>query len=195
MDKRKIILPFITTAILFSGGYLLYSSNHTETAQSNQSHKISQVTTNTSKKVVNLSGDVQENFDSIDDLKESSEVIAEVEIMKDEGFEYRNVIFTLSESKLQKVYKGDFKEGDTLEILETGGFKDGVEYTFEGNEVLKEKDTAIVFLEKYEGPVAENAYVIKGVYQGKFIKNNDKLKTANGVSQGLKVNNIQELGF
>jgi len=57
--------------------------------------------------------------------------------------------------------------------LETGGQIDNKEYSIEGNDVLRENEKAILFLEKYEGPVAEDAYVVLGVYQGKFKINPD----------------------
>jgi len=120
-------------------------------------------------------------------------LIAEVEIEKSDSFPYKHVVFTLSEAKLLHVYKGEVQNDETIKILETGGYKDGTEYTFEGNKVFTEKETAIVFLEKYEGPIVDYAYVIKGGYQGKFVTDGHTGKPANGVQKGLQVKTMEEL--
>lgn len=120
-------------------------------------------------------------------------MIAKVEINVSESFQYKNVVFTLSDAKVKQVYKGDVEPENVIKILETGGYKDGTEYTFEGNEVFETGEKAYVYLEKYEGPVAKDAYVIKGVYQGNFLEEEGELQSPNGVAKGLQVNNESQL--
>ncbi|GGG91028.1 hypothetical protein [Paenibacillus radicis (ex Gao et al. 2016)] len=115
---------------------------------------------------VSMHFDLSESFQSVDQLRTSSPVIARVKINTTKSYPYSNVVFTLSEASVQKVYKGQL--GKQIHILETGGSYGGLHYLAEGNAVFASNDEAVVFLEKYEGPVAEDAYVIKGVYQGKF---------------------------
>lgn len=141
-------------------------------------------------------GSLAESFTNVEALKNKSEIIAEVQIKDADSFHYETMTFTLSEGVVKKVYKGELNKKDTIHILETGGRNGLEEYTFEGNKVFEEGDKAIVFLEKYEGPVAPDAYVIKGVYQGKFkIKDeNGSLEPAKHVSTKLeKVENIGDL--
>ena len=92
-----------------------------------------------------------------------------------ESINYGDLIFTLSTNNVNKVYKG-IEDMKTVSILETGGIgmlningkKSEVNLILEQNEVLKNKENVIVYLEKYEGPIAQDCYVILGVHQGKF---------------------------
>jgi hypothetical protein len=110
------------------------------------------------------------SYDSVEGIKKSADVIAEVEIKDLEYFEYSNIPFTLSNAVVTNVHKGDIKQMETIHVLETGGVIDNVEYAFEGEKVLKKDEKAIVFLNVYEGPIKPDVkkYVVAGVYQGKF---------------------------
>ncbi|NRR01816.1 hypothetical protein HP570_06230 [Brevibacillus sp. RS1.1] len=195
-NTRQIILSTLALGFLVGAGYLFLDSHTIETSRAydQTSHKPAKSDKQTIKKV-DVSVDVVEGFDSIKKLTESAEVIAEVEINESESFQYENVVFTLSDAKVKQVYKGDVLPENVIKILETGGYKNGTEYTFEGNEVFETGEKAYVYLEKYEGPVAEDAYVIKGVYQGKFLKEEGKLQSPNGVAKGLQVSNESQLGL
>ncbi|MFF0827248.1 hypothetical protein ACFYU8_10235 [Brevibacillus sp. NPDC003359] len=195
-NKKQIILSTLALGVLVGGGYLFLDSNKIETSRAydQTSHNPAKSDKQTIKKV-DVSGDVVEGFDSIKKLNESAEVIAEVEINESESFQYKNVVFTISDAKVKQVYKGDVDPENVIKILETGGYKDGTEYTFEGNEVFETGEKAYVYLEKYEGPVAEDAYVIKGVYQGKFLEEEGKLQSPNGVAKGLQVKSESQLGL
>ncbi|MED1919810.1 hypothetical protein P4V64_31525 [Bacillus thuringiensis] len=195
-NKKQIILSTLALGVLVGGGYLFLDSNKIDTSRAydQTSHNPAKSDKKTIKKV-DVSGDVVEGFDSIKKLNESAEVIAEVEINESKSFQYKNVVFTLSDAKVKQLYKGDVDPENVIKILETGGYKDGTEYTFEGNEVFETGEKAYVYLEKYEGPVAEDAYVIKGVYQGKFLEEEGKLQPPNGVAKGLQVESESQLGL
>lgn len=193
--KEMVIFVIIAAAVVVTGGHLYGSTDQTAYSQANQWQEDVHGAENKGKAgtAVNISGDVHESFTNIQQLKDSSELIAEVEIEKSDSFPYKHVVFTLSEAKLLQVYKGEVQNDETIKILETGGYKDGTEYTFEGNKVFTEKETAIVFLEKYEGPIVDHAYVIKGGDQGKFVTDGHTGKPANGVQKGLQVKTMEEL--
>jgi hypothetical protein len=128
------------------------------------------------------------SYSEVESLKEAAEIIAEVKINSNEYFEYSEIPFTLSNAEIKKLHKGDINGQKSINILETGGVIDNVEYTFEGEKVVKEKEKAIVFLEKYEGPIKSeiDKYVIIGVYEGKYkIDNKDpNLLTASSHNRG-----------
>lgn len=197
MNKKSIMLSVIAAASVAAGGYLYVNANQPASDQATQWHENVHGAEQKEKAgtAVDVRGDVNESFSSIEQLKDNSELIAEVEIEKADSFQYKHVVFTLSEAKLLHVYKGEVQNGETVKILETGGYKDGKEYTFEGNKAFTEKETAIVFLEKYEGPIADDAYVIAGVYQGKFVTDGQTVQPPNGVEKGLQVKTMEELGL
>lgn len=128
----------------------------------------------TSKKlpnIVEIHGSVTEKYEGIDALYDDSLVIARVEINNNKTIIFNRVPFTISDAEILELYKGT-TDINKISILETGGTVDRKNYVFEGNSVFRINDSAIVFLKKYEGPIAENAYVISGVYQGKFLTDN-----------------------
>lgn len=132
---------------------------------------------------VHASGDIVDNFETVEELEERAELILELEVNSLESISYGDVLFTLSNNDVKKVYKGS-KDIKSISILETGGIgelnidgkKTKVNLIFENNEVLKNKEKVIVYLEKYEGPIAQDSYVILGVHQGKFkLNKNNKI--------------------
>gem|GEM_PF-1884455 len=195
MYQKTVMLSVIAAASVAVGGYLYVNANQPASDQATQWQANVHGAEQKEKAgtAVDVRGDVNESFSSIEQLKDNSQLIAEVEIEKSDSFPYKHVVFTLSEAKLLHVYKGEVQNDETIKILETGGYKDGTEYTFEGNKVFTEKETAIVFLEKYEGPIVDYAYVIKGGYQGKFVTDGHTGKPANGVQKGLQVKTMEEL--
>lgn len=120
---------------------------------------------------------VADSYVELDDLSTDSEIIARVGINSNDFFEFDEIPFTLSDANIIEVYKGSVSN-DTMSILETGGILENVEYSVEGEKVLKEGDEAIIYVEKYEGPIKPeiDKYVIKGIYQGKYkIDDNEQL--------------------
>ncbi|MEC1179629.1 hypothetical protein P9B03_14105 [Metasolibacillus meyeri] len=121
-----------------------------------------------------ITGDIVSSYNNPDELKQAAELIVEVAIEDTKSINFENVLFTLSKGKVKHNYKGETV--DTINILETGGTgeiningrDEKVKMVFEENEVFNENEHAILYLERYEGPIVQDAYVILGVYQGKF---------------------------
>jgi hypothetical protein len=158
---------------------------------------ISFMTKNTeAKKIEQISGDITVSYNNPTELFNASDLILEIDISQNKFFTYQEVPFTLSIAKVTKVYKGAIDKKDSIKILETGGIINNTEYYFEGNPVLKEKEKALVYLVKYDGPINDDCYVIRGVYQGKFKKENNKIIPSKNVNNGLKnIKSIQEFGL
>jgi hypothetical protein len=148
---------------------------------------------NNQNNIVDVHYDLRESFDSVDGLYKSATLVAQVTINDTTAFEYGNIGFSLSDANVVKVFKGDLGS-ENLRILETGGTHDGLIYKNEGNSVFEKSEQAIVFLEKYIGPVAEDAYIIKGLYQGKFIIDGQKVIPPFEVSEDIaSVRSISDL--
>ncbi|CAM2773777.1 hypothetical protein PASE110613_00100 [Paenibacillus sediminis] len=177
--KTNYLIIAISLVVLF--GVIVATSLQTNAAKIN-------------KKVI-THFDLTESFDSIESLEQSASLIANVKVNSSKSFTYGNVVFTLSNVSVNKAYKGEADK--TINILETGGIgEDGLYYTVEGNDVLLKNQQAIVYLEKYDGPIAENAYVIKGVYEGKFKIQNGKLLPPKETKGDIQhVNSINDLNL
>jgi len=153
-------------------------------------------TLNIPLRTVDTGGELTKGYSSIDDLKDSSELIAEVLVSDSDALKYKNVIFTVQSAQVQKLYKGSVDIKD-IQILETGGVYGNAEYTFEKNKVMKKGEKAVVFLEKYKGPILKDAYVILGVFQGKFTidKNGDLTPSYETIGEISNVKNLGDLNF
>ncbi|MEI2395777.1 hypothetical protein [Paenibacillus phytohabitans] len=163
----------IITVVLLLGVVMVVNDNKTLTNAESSYNKTDNVTdkvtsTASPKEVVEYHGDLAENFNTVSKLTYGSDAIYEVEVNDSKSFEYEGVIFTVSNANVNEHYKG--ASIDTVNILETGGNYNNTEYVFEDSSVLKIGDKAIVYLEKYEGPIpeAQGTYVVTGAYQGKF---------------------------
>lgn len=149
----------------------------------------------TSDNIVNVhaTGDIIDKFTSVDALSQRAEYIVEISASNVEPLVYGDVAFTLTNGKVEKVYKGELKES-TINILETGGIKEvdingdkrKVNIVFEDNEVFRPGQKAIVFIEKYKGPITDDAYVILGVFQGKFLLDGENLTPPKNGLEGIK---------
>jgi Na+-transporting methylmalonyl-CoA/oxaloacetate decarboxylase gamma subunit len=181
-NKKFVVVLLIILAFAAIGISIFVSRTNASAAKDNN---------------VNMHLDLRENFTSIKSLHDSAQLIAKVKIEGSTSYEYGNVIFTLSKADIKKVYKGDLDKNSVINILETGGTgNDGLEYLSDGNTVFAPGDEAVVYLEKYIGPVAEDSYVIKGVYQGKFKVKGDRLLPASETEGELKnVGTIHGLGL
>lgn len=135
-------------------------------------------------KVINVKGDFAEHYEKFDELVIDSEVIVEISVTATETVVHGDLPFTLSTADIKQSLKGSYKTGDKIKVLETGGkfypldkennpSKEEHELIFEGIRVMNSSDTYIVFLEKYIGPITDDSFVIKGLYQGRFnVKDN-----------------------
>ncbi|OUQ85192.1 hypothetical protein B5G50_28250 [Brevibacillus brevis] len=136
-----------------------------------------------------------ETFTGVKGLAENADIIAEAEVIsqKNNPNYERLDVYTVSELRLTKVYKGDVKIDDTVSVLETGGEFDEREVTkyfsgkrgFELNDNLgdpriitvgiagsipmKEGNTYFVFLTEDD----DDIYNIVGSVQGKIKINSE----------------------
>jgi hypothetical protein len=99
-----------------------------------------------------------DNYESIDDLIKDSPivVIGTVDSGNDE-FEYGEVTFALTKFSVDTAIRGTVS--GTINILQTKLHEDPY---------LKKGDRMILFLVKYIGPVTDDAYRLKGLYQGQY---------------------------
>lgn len=149
----------------------------------------------------NLSATVDITYNNVDELAKDADIIADININDLEYFEYENVPFTLSKAMINEIYKGNINNTESINILETGGIINNVEYIIEDEKVMKKGENAIVFLQTYEGPIKpdKNKYVVLGVYQGKFKfnKNKSELVTPSPLIEGelTEVRTIDDLNL
>ncbi|TVX89571.1 hypothetical protein [Paenibacillus agilis] len=107
------------------------------------------------------------HYKSLEELAYDADLVAEIEVnANNHNISYIDPTFKTIEVKINNVLKGDSKiKSQAIRILEIAS-------TVSENANKKN----IVFLDKYEGPLADDVYVIVGVYQGMF-----KLDEANQV--------------
>lgn len=119
---------------------------------------------------------VSSTYSDLETLEADSSSIIDGTVLENEYFEYEDVQFTVSSIRVDKVYKGNLEAGETVNLLETGGIINNVEYFIEGDKVLKEDEQSILYLKDYEGPIQSDVkkYTTVGVYQGKFRHENDE---------------------
>ncbi|MGE7823308.1 hypothetical protein [Paenibacillus sp. NPDC093718] len=130
---------------------------------------------------VDISLSIAKAYENIDELANDSEVIAQVIIRETSPMTYLDVPFTISEADVKKTYKGTVLD-KSIQILETGGLINNIQFSANGHEVFRNNEQAVVFLKKYEGPIGENLYMIAGIYQGKFKLDNDTNSTINPIN-------------
>jgi hypothetical protein len=176
LEKNKVLL--LLGAILIIG-FFFYSNVFAEKSNNK----------------VDMHLSLSKGYESISELANDADIIAEVEVTSSNTLSYYDVPFTVSNADLLDTYKGG-TTGTTINLLETGGIIDNQEYSPEGNDVLKENDKAILFLQKYEGPITNDAYVVLGVYQGKFkidSDNNSLIAPKNAPFLLKELENVQTL--
>jgi uncharacterized lipoprotein YehR (DUF1307 family) len=113
--------------------------------------------------------DVENVYDSVEEITDHSTLIVEVMLGNTSNeIEYGNTNFSKTNVTIKEVYKGDPEiNNSNIDIIELSSIN-----------ITKDKENGkfLLFLRPYEGPITTNAYVISGVYQGKFkISNNDEL--------------------
>ncbi|MCP3776579.1 hypothetical protein NLX71_25370 [Paenibacillus sp. MZ04-78.2] len=171
---KKTLVAFLVGGALVTSGIVAGTINSSDQVQT-----------------IDISGSKVKAYSTLSNLEADADIIAEVNAKEVKSFEFQKVPFTVTTAEVKKVYRGT--GGKEVNILETGGIFDSANYTFEGNEVFKKNDSAIVFLKKYSGPVAENAYTILGVTDGKFLVNGNKITPPKGSK--IQVNSVQGLNL
>lgn len=150
-------------------------------------------------------------YKTLDEINNDSELVVMGRIIENGYVEYGGMTFTLSKFKIDKVVKGNVNVGDTIKVLQSGGIsevksdetdvksfedtkevekylkeKAGNKYesTIDGVKVLKENDSEVLLLQKYDGPITKDSYVGTGDLQGRFIVNK-KTETVTAQSEFL----------
>lgn len=117
---------------------------------------------------------LMDHYRSLKDMKSKSVVVIEVQGTSEPSYlTYGGAKFSTSQVRVVKTIKSPSKlDGKGLRILETVQFKGAA---LGPTPLIKNGDHYLLFLEPYQGPITTDAYVIKGVWQGKL-----KVKTGNG---------------
>ncbi|MBO0588358.1 MULTISPECIES: hypothetical protein [unclassified Sporosarcina] len=108
------------------------------------------------------------NVSTIDDLAEVSPIVITAKGSGvSEEFMYKDLSFYKTRVKMNDIFRDEFNNLDKdleITILQNDGDMDPK---------IQNNETVLLFLEKYEGPIIEDAYVIIGMKQGQFKYNND----------------------
>ena len=106
---------------------------------------------------------VTESFRHIDDLATSSPIVIVGKVRSaPKPFTHQSVTFFESHIQVQRVYRDvnvQLKSADTITLLQND---------MEEDPLVKRDETVLLYLQKYEGPVMENAYRIVGLQLGHF---------------------------
>ncbi|WP_214744821.1 hypothetical protein [Exiguobacterium sp. s189] len=120
---------------------------------------------------------VTESFRHIDDLATRSPVVIVGKVSSHpRSFEYHSVTFFESDIHVQRVYRDvshELKQTDTITLLQND---------MEEDPLVRRGENVLLYLQKYEGPVIENAYRIVGLQQGHFKVNRTGTLTSVGES-------------
>jgi hypothetical protein len=135
-----------------------------------------------------------DNYKSVDDLiKDSPAIVIGTVTSGNNKFEYGDIVFGLTEFQIESSLRGEIS--GTIHILQTKMSEDPF---------IKNGDKLLLFLTRYTGPVAENAYRIKGLYLGQYKiigeeiikqKNNELTGTEFLANVDLCRNRIQTIGY
>lgn len=138
-------------------------------------------TTGDNIEIVNGQFSISKQYRSLNEVIHEATDVIEAEVLDQYVILHHQIPFTISEVKLiADAHKGTLREGDMIQVLETGGVyepfinetnkRDGrkLELTFEGVRVMKPGEAFFLALKKFEGPQIEHAYVPIGEIFGKF---------------------------
>lgn len=113
------------------------------------------------------------HYDNINDLIKNSGIIIKGKVIDSKPEQRVDLIFTMQEVKIEKVYYGEIKEGDTVSVLQTGGELNGKKTTpFREAPIWNKGDEYLLFLEHTD----EGHYLVLGGYQGAGRIENNKVK-------------------
>ena len=112
-------------------------------------------------------------YGNLNDVEKETEVIVlgkkikqnPSTIQKNNG--YVNGVYTISNFKIEKVFKGNFKPGDVIDVYESAGIdeKTGKIYHIEGYELMEKDEKYLLFLRHSE---TDPWYMISGLKFGKI---------------------------
>lgn len=120
-------------------------------------------------------------YDNIDILAESTPTVIKCKVSgSNMKFAYDNMNFIKTQVDVKSIYRDNYnlKVGDKITILQSD---------IDEDPTMSKNDDLVLFIEKYEGPIISDAYVIKGCMQGHFnIKGNKIYSKAKEYSQIYK---------
>lgn len=115
----------------------------------------------------------------IKELANDSELIVVGKVEKGKKtVTFSKVEFTISSLNVSETIKGNIHANSKINILQTSNL--------DIDPILEANEKVLLFLEKYEGSVTDDAYVIKGLYQGHYKIKNDIVKVSKGGNDKLK---------
>lgn len=160
---KKAITSLAVFTLIATGGYFTFEHLNTTKA-------------NNATRVISLSA-THPIFNDLESIEDIADSIIEVEFTGErdtiswgEG-EYQN---SLSEVKINKVYRGELKEGDLIGVYEPAYFEDDTLHTVEGYNLMSENIRYIIFAKEFK----DSNYSIIGMYQGKYdLDNREKVTT------------------
>ncbi|AQQ53097.1 hypothetical protein [Planococcus lenghuensis] len=128
---------------------------------------------------IKSSAEMVTSFESTEEMQTEADVIVEGEVQAQEVVVHGDLPFTISEIAVMEGFKGEFKAGDTIRVLETGGTyqpegKDGealpeTDFALSSAGVMETGEQFFLFLRPFTGPQTEGAFIPLGAYQGKFL--------------------------
>jgi len=121
-----------------------------------------------------IHGSLVKSYHSLQSLVADAELVVLGDVVVTEQRPFGHFPFTLATVEVKKVLKG--AAPTQVRVLQTGGtsiwLKDGSiaqgEATYEGVPVTRPGETYVFFLRAYQGPIAANAFVVLGEFQGKL---------------------------
>lgn len=120
-------------------------------------------------------GDLLVIYENLENLEDVSPIIVEAvytggtelaSFPESGDPEYKTALSTV---RVEKVYKGDVKEGQELRIGEPGFVENGAFQTIEGYKNMDENGRYILFLYPFDMLIeGKESYVLQGAHQGKY---------------------------
>ena len=114
-------------------------------------------------------------YGNLNDVEKETEVIVvgkkikqnPSKIQKNKNNGYVNGVYTISNFKIEKVFKGNFKAGDVIDIFESAGIDEetGKIYHIAGYEFMEKDEEYLLFLRRSE---TDLWYMISGLKFGKI---------------------------
>lgn len=113
-------------------------------------------------------GSLAKEYKSMKEVTNDSPIIVQAEVMSEpDTIQYQGLLFSSNQVKVSKTLKGNLKSSE-ITVLENGGVYQGKEYGMGGMPLMHKGEKYLLYLYKYEGPVAKgDNYMIRGIWQGK----------------------------
>jgi hypothetical protein len=150
------------------------------TASAWQLSQPAQVVEEMAPKRASLSGILQYDYRTLNDLVSAAPVIVVAKAESARTVQSGRLPFTETTTVVRDVLKGSVRAGELIRVLETGGLytpiaRDGSrpglpdqEVDFESVPVMREGASYLLFLRPYLGDVVQGGFAVLGVYQGKM---------------------------